>query len=113
MYPSVKTLCQIKDVTPALAREIRRIMAGPGREHVEDHCSCRERYDSRCLSRMERIDRVLGTSGVEAIPAGHNAQSPTIVYCNAGDTYATTILKVSGKFRVGCWGDLVERGRYE
>lgn len=62
---------------------------------------------------MEEIDSILGTHGVEYIPAGHNAKSPAITYCNAGDAYATTILLVNGRFRIGCWGDIVERGNYD
>ena len=63
-------------------------------------------------SRLELIDDVLGSHGVEHIPHGSNSKSPTIWYCNMGDTYATTVLQVNGSFRVGCWGDIVERGRY-
>lgn len=62
---------------------------------------------------MEILDDILGTHGVEYIPAGHNAKSPAIHYCNTGDAYGTTILLVRGKWRVGCWGDIVERGNYD
>jgi hypothetical protein len=62
---------------------------------------------------MQRIDAILRTFGVEYVAAGRNAKSPAFYYCNAGETYATTVLKVAGKFRVGCWGDIVERGNYE
>lgn len=55
----------------------------------------------------------LGTFGVEYIPQGHNRRSPEIEYLNAGDTYAATLLYVNGRFRVGCWGDIVERGNYD
>lgn len=98
-YPSVKTLMKIKDVTADDARAIRAVMQGPGK------------VDG--LTRMQRIDAILRTYGVEVTPAGKNAKSPAFVYCNAGDTYATTVLKVRGQFRVGCWGDIVERGNYE
>jgi hypothetical protein len=33
-----------------------------------------------------------------------------VYYCNAGDTYSTTVLFVGPHLRVGCWGDLIERG---
>ena len=98
-YPSIKKLMEIKDVTPEDAKKIRAIMQGAGRVNGE--------------TRMERIDAVLGTFGVEYIPKGHNDRSPAIYYCNAGDTYAWTVLKVNGQFRVGCWGDIVERGDYD
>jgi hypothetical protein len=32
-------------------------------------------------------------------------------YVNRGDTYATTLMKVNGVYRVGCWGDVVEAYR--
>ena len=54
----------------------------------------------------------LGTFGVEFIAKGHNKRSPSITYLNTGDTYEMTILRVRGQFRVGCWGDIVERGNY-
>jgi hypothetical protein len=62
---------------------------------------------------MDAIDGFLGTHGVEYIPRGHNAKSPAIAYCNAGDTYGTTILLVNGRYRIGAWGDIVERGSYD
>jgi hypothetical protein len=97
--PSVKTLMEIKDVTREDALAIRAIMAGPPRVNG--------------LTRMERIDKVLRTYGVESTPPGKNQKSPAIVYCNTGETYDTTVLKINGRFRVGCWGDIVERGNYE
>ena len=97
--PSVKSLMQIKDVTEADAQAIRAIMKGE------------PKVDG--LTRMQRIDAILHTHGVEYIPCGKGANSPSIRYCNAGDTYATTVLKIRGRFYVGCWGDWVERGRYE
>lgn len=62
---------------------------------------------------MNRIDSILGTHGVEHIPAGHNSKSPAITYCNTGDTYGTTVMLINGRFRIGCWGDIVERGNYD
>jgi len=98
--PSVETLMQIKDVTREDALKIRAIMKGPTYAGGE--------------TRLERIDKVLNTCGVEFVGRGKNAHtSPHFYYCNAGDTYATTVLKVNGQFRVGCWGDIVERGNYE
>jgi hypothetical protein len=100
MYPSTKRIYQAFSqwITPEQARDIRQIMEGPARVNGE--------------GRLSRIDRILKTHGVEYIAAGRNSKSPAISYCNAGDTYATTILKVNGRFRIGCWGDIVERGNY-
>ena len=62
---------------------------------------------------LERINAIIGGYGVEYIPRGHNARSPAIEYVNAGDPYADTVMFVSGRFIVGCWGDIVERGNYD
>lgn len=101
-YPSVKAIHEAFQqwITREQAQEIRVIMEGPSRGESG-------------RTRLERIDRILGTHGVEHTARGHNAKSPAIHYCNAGDTYATTILKVNGRFRIGCWGDIVERGHYD
>ena len=102
-YPSIKALMQIKDVTRADAKQIRAVMACPTLGVGP--------------TRMQQIDSILRTCGVERIERGHGRKSPAIVYCNAGDTYAVTVLRVrtpdGRRFRVGCWGDIVERGNYE
>lgn len=54
----------------------------------------------------------LGTFGVEGIEAGKGSRSPAIDYLNTGDSYELTLLHVRGRYRVGCWGDYVERGNY-
>lgn len=61
---------------------------------------------------MRAIDRVLETCGVEYMEPGEGANSPGFYYCNTGETYAATIIKIRSRFRVACWGDIVERGRY-
>lgn len=98
--PSVKAIrAAFPHLKRGAASTIKRIMQGSGKVNGQ--------------TRLERIDEILGTHGVEHIPEGHNALSPAIHYCNMGDTYATTILKVNGRFRIGCWGDIVERGSYD
>ena len=54
----------------------------------------------------------LGTFGVESIHQGSNQRSPAIDYLNTGDSYELTIMYIRGRFRIGCWGDIVERGNY-
>jgi hypothetical protein len=55
------------------------------------------------------VDAVLRTYGVEYL--GRNKRTnDEVYYCNAGDTYSTTVLFVGPHLRVGCWGDLIERG---
>src|SRR3954467_973605 len=100
-YPSVKAINAAFSqwLKRGDATRIRRIMQGP---RLVDN-----------LTRMQRIDRVLGTHGVETVARGHNGRSPAFAYCNAGDTYAVTIIKVNGRFRIGTYGDIVERGHYD
>jgi len=98
-YPSAKRIAEFLSIDAQKAKAIRAIMEGAHRVNGE--------------TRLERIDAVLGTCGVEYIPQGHNAKSPAIYYCNTGDTYRPTIMKIDGRFVLGCWGDWVERGNYD
>lgn len=76
--------------------------------HCHESCLIRD-----VLLNVESVFIDLGTSGVEYIPAGSNRRSPEITYLNTGDSYDLTLMHVNGRFRLGCWGDLVERGNYE
>ena len=70
-------------------------------------------------NRLEAINTLLGMHGTEAIRGDwQNGYWCDIVatYCNAGDTYMTTVLQVRGqcrfdssRFIVSSWGDFVER----
>lgn len=99
MSPSLKVIMEGLNVSKDTAKQVKAIMDGPGK------------VDGK--TRLERIDKIIGTYGVEYTPRGHNSKSPAILYCNAGDTYTVTVLKINGKFRIGCWGDIVERGNYD
>lgn len=61
---------------------------------------------------LHAIDRLLGTYGVEPLGTVDVHDGPAFEYCNAGDTYATTLIYMrdTDTLRIGCWGDLVERG---
>lgn len=71
--------------------------------------------------RLEAIDKLLGTFGTEAIRGEwQNGYWCDIVaaYCNAGDTYALTVMQVRGEFSfqssrfiISSWGDFVERNQ--
>ncbi len=56
-------------------------------------------------------NRLLEGFGVEEFCIPENFLSPDMVvrYVNMGDTYDTTLLKVNGRYRIGCWGDIAER----
>ncbi len=87
---------------------MRRLLAMPEYQHSHKSFALR---DALLAAEKQYVD--CGTFGVEHIGRGKNSRSPAIEYLNAGDTYATTVLFVRGQFRVGCWGDIVERGNYE
>lgn len=90
---SIKSLMQIKDVTEDDAKRIRTLWR-----------------ESTGITRnlREKIDAILRTYGVEFIGV-HKRSGYNVYYCNAGDTYATTVLFIGPRLVVGCWGDLVER----
>ncbi len=121
--PSVKTL---KTISPDRAKELRMVLETTSRNELETLFGIDTKYPVTCAryltcynlmsldhAIMLIADEILGTHGIEHTPRGSNAKSPAIDYCNAGDPYVTTLLYVNGNFRVGCWGDIVERGNYE
>ena len=84
---SVRALCRIKDVTPADARAIR-----------ESWRTIPNRSDARAA-----VDRILRTFGVEYLGV-HRRSGERVYYCNAGDTYATTVCFIGPRMVVCCWG---------
>jgi hypothetical protein len=89
---SIARLMEIKDVTEEDAKAIRRL------------------WHNEPITRKvrEQIDQILRTSGVEYL-GEHKRSGHNVYYCNAGDTYATTVLFIGPRLVVGCWGDLAER----
>jgi hypothetical protein len=83
---------------------------------IEQHC-----HESFAVSdRLEKIDKLIGTHGVEGIFEWRtggtvdalNYREEDVIdiqYCNTGDTYGSTILYWKGKFRIGDWGHIAER----
>lgn len=71
---SVKALCQLKDVTPDLAERARVLW-----------------YNRPTLGTMEKINDLLGYSGVEVLGI-HKRTNYTIYYLNSGCLYTPTLL---------------------
>jgi hypothetical protein len=94
--PSVQNLMSIKDVTEEDAIKIRHIWHTVG---------------NRPTARAE-IDGVLRTMGVEYL-GHHKRRYLPMYFCNAGDTYATTVVFMGPVMRVACCGDYVERNLVE
>ena len=112
--PSIRTL---EANFPGKGRALRRLLDSD--EAVEQHPAviawlrdCFNRPKTHEL-RMCALDAELENYGVEYVPAGHNKRSPAFYYSNSGDAYTTTIMRIEGRYVVGCWGDIVERGNYD
>ena len=108
MLPSIRTL---REVFGDRAREARRVLE-MNRSQLEalPYCAARLRdfyHPPRVWElRMMALDFLAGTYGVEAFQTRDGSWCE---YLNAGDTYAPTLLRFRGNYRVGCWGDIAER----
>lgn len=117
--PSVRRLVAALGITPAVARQVRGVIHGR-----IDPCDVSPAAHKRAMLafhphaahvlKLEALNELLGMYGVEHVPAGRSVRrSPRFDYLNTGETYATTILRFSGgRYRIGSWGDQVERGNY-
>lgn len=115
---SIAFLLKIKDVTPEIARLVRAawtvdhavlltLMAEHAPRATSHYNACYTLPKTREIRRTV-IDELIGTYGVEFLGT-HRRTGNSIYYCNAGDTYATTVLFQGARLTVGCWGYLVER----
>lgn len=103
MYPTVKRMMGVLRISRAEAQLIRDAM------------------ERRSVTGTLRFaDKVLGGSGVEYIAAVDDDQyTPNgLDYVNMGDPYIATVLydHKTGRYKIGGWGDVVERdrsGRFE
>jgi len=90
---------KLKEVFKMTREELIKLPAGKRRV---DECF---HPPKTCDIRMNCLDEVLNTCGVESLRL-KNGQFAD--YLNTGDTYASTIIFVKGRYCIGCWGDLVE-----
>jgi len=111
---TLKALESIKDVTPEIAARILYAWNRATREELVDQFECCAQHVRECYNppstmslRRMAIDHLIGTCGVEYLGQSYRTRE-SVFYCNAGDTYATTILFNGPSMRVGCWGALVE-----
>lgn len=111
--PSIKTL---ETAFPGKGAELRLALESiaycDSLPCVQSHIkSCNHKPDVH-QRRLIALDHIAETFGVEYQEAGQGKKSPEFEYLNTGDTYTPTIIRVNGSYRVGSWGDLVERGNY-
>ena len=111
MTPSVKKLREIFGDNAAAAKQILQMTraqllqlpAGAARERECYHPP--RTWDIR----MECLNEIGGFYGVEGIDATFRGKRVWMEYLNAGDTYAPTLVRFNGRYRVSSWGDIVER----
>lgn len=100
--PSIKTIETRLKIDRVVAKEVRRLL--------EKDCNGTYAYGT-----LRLVERALGyhllTHGVESIVS--LGKKPAILYLNTGDPYNTTVMNVGGRWVIGAWGDLVEKGGYE
>jgi hypothetical protein len=108
MLPSVRTLRvvfgdnakQARAILEMSRRELEALPAGAAR--------VAECYNPPATSdiRLTCLDALAGTHGVEAFATKRDGYCE---YLNAGDTYAPTLVRFRGRYRVATWGDIAER----
>lgn len=109
--PSIKTLQTLPDVDANKARQLKHILTAP-RSVLETMPAGAARV-AECWNppatsdlRMTCLDAELGTYGVEGF---HTSKGAPVLYLNTGETYAPTIVRIHGNYRVTSWGDVAER----
>ncbi len=110
--PSTKVL---EAAFPTKGKVLRRLLtsADAVRQHPAAIARDRECYNPPTLAdlRMTALSAELEMYGVEYVQG--RGSSMSFEYLNAGDTYNTTIIRFrDGRYRVGDWGTIVERGNY-
>ena len=108
-------IAEIKDVDLELANRVRLVWKASTQGELETLYPqvsefIAQQYHTPPRRQQKRwiIDRLIGACGVEHLGL-HKRRGNHVYYCNAGDTYATTIIFIGRQLKVGCWGDLVER----
>ena len=107
MTPSIKTLRAIFGENAARAKAIlqmsrEELIATPtGAARVAE---CYHPPETRDI-RMECLNALGDFHGVEYF----ETKKGGCMYLNAGDTYALTLVRFNGAYRVKCWGDIAEK----
>lgn len=106
--PSIKTLREVFADRAPEAKKVLRMSRADLEQTEPGARRLRECYHPPATSdlRLTVLDTLAGTHGVEAF---RTRRGDWCEYLNAGDTYAATLLRYRGTYRVGCWGDYAER----
>ena len=122
---NIPSTTKLQTIAGERAEELRAILSIANRDELESalntgkypvtrswYESCYHPLELR-TTKLSIASEIMGCYGVEYIPAGKGKRSPSIEYVNAGDGYIPTLMRVNGDYKVGCWGDIVERGNYQ
>lgn len=112
---SIKSLLRVPGMTRETAARIRLAWNTWDRNTLLLNCPATLAWHNACYHapklrevRREAINELAEMHGLELLGI-HKRAGGYVYYCNAGDTYTTTILFHGERMTVGCWGDLVER----
>lgn len=108
--PSIKTLRAVfgerapdaRRILEMTRAELERTDAGAAR--VRECYNPPATYDLR----LTVLDALGATHGVEGFQVRNG---DWVTYLNTGDTYTPTLVFFRRRYRVACWGDIVERNR--
>jgi hypothetical protein len=106
--PSVRTLIAVFGDRAKLARKVLEMPCAELFETLHGAARIAECYHTPSVSdvRLHVLDALAGTHGVEAFQVGNGTWCE---YLNVGDPYVPTLTHFRGRYRVACWGDIVER----
>ena len=106
--PSVRTLSEVFGDRAREARAILEMTRAQLEAFPAGDARVRECYHPPATSdiRLTCLNAICeGANGVEGFQLRDGAWCE---YLNTGDTYSPTLLRVRGRYRVGCWGDVAE-----
>lgn len=105
------SISAIESAFPGKGKEAKAIFA-MRRSELETlpagEARVRECYHAPTTSdvRLHCLDALLETFGIEAF---QTRNGEWVEYLNTGDTYAPTIVRMNGHYRIASWGDIAER----
>ena len=106
--PSVRTLRAVFGDNAKQARAILEMTRAQLEALPSGRARVEECYNPPATSdiRLTCLDALGETFGVEAFQVRDGTWCD---YLNAGDPYLATLVRIRGRYRVACWGDIVER----
>jgi hypothetical protein len=106
--PSVRTLRAVFGDNAKQARAILEMTRSELEALPAGQYRVQECYNPPATSdlRLTCLNALGETYGVEALQVRDGTWCE---YLNAGDPYQTTLVRLRGRYRVACWGDIVER----